>query len=163
VRSNFIESGADTNKAHHYRQRLVEILNNGGFSPPIIVFVNQKKTADMVAKDLQRAHVRSFPLHIMIAPNQVPSFSSGVLRHCIPESHKSKEKRLSRNSGMERPMYWLPLTSLVVVSMFPTYHSLSTSKCRAPLKLMCIVSVGNHCSFITPKLTRDNRSYWSCR
>jgi ATP-dependent RNA helicase DDX23/PRP28 len=41
-----------------YRQRLVEVLNTGGFSAPIIVFVNQKKTADMVAKDLQRAHVR---------------------------------------------------------------------------------------------------------
>jgi DEAD/DEAH box helicase len=40
-----------------FRQRLVEILNTGGFASPIIVFVNQKKTADMVAKDLQRAHV----------------------------------------------------------------------------------------------------------
>jgi hypothetical protein len=162
VRSNFIESRADTDRIHHYRQRLVEILNNGGFSPPIIVFVNQKKTADMVAKDLQRAHVSFLFLHIIIAPNQLPSFSSGVLRHCILESHKSKEKRLSRNSGMERPMYWLPLTSRVVVSMFPTYHSLSTSKCRVPLKLMCIVLVCNHCSFISPRLTMDNRSYWSC-
>jgi ATP-dependent RNA helicase DDX23/PRP28 len=40
-----------------FRQRLIEILNTGGFASPIIVFVNQKKTADMVAKDLQRAHV----------------------------------------------------------------------------------------------------------
>jgi ATP-dependent RNA helicase DDX23/PRP28 len=36
----------------------LEILNNDGFPAPIIVFVNQKKTADMVAKDLSRAGVR---------------------------------------------------------------------------------------------------------
>jgi hypothetical protein len=39
------------------RQRLVEILNSGQYASPIIVFVNQKKTADQVAKDLQRAQV----------------------------------------------------------------------------------------------------------
>lgn len=39
------------------RQRLLEILNSGEFASPIIVFVNQKKTADMVAKDLQRGGV----------------------------------------------------------------------------------------------------------
>ena len=42
-----------------FRQRLLEILNSGGFQSPIIVFVNQKKTADMVAKDLSRAGVRT--------------------------------------------------------------------------------------------------------
>jgi len=40
-----------------YRQRMLEILNNDGYPSPIIVFVNQKKTADGVAKDLQRAGV----------------------------------------------------------------------------------------------------------
>lgn len=39
------------------RQRMLEILNSGEYPSPIIVFVNQKKTADMVAKDLQRANV----------------------------------------------------------------------------------------------------------
>ena len=38
----------------------MEILNSGQFASPIIVFVNQKKTADMVAKDLSRAGVRRF-------------------------------------------------------------------------------------------------------
>jgi ATP-dependent RNA helicase DDX23/PRP28 len=38
------------------RQRLLEILKM--YQSPIIVFVNQKKTADMVAKDLQKAGVR---------------------------------------------------------------------------------------------------------
>ncbi|KAG6878700.1 hypothetical protein C0993_011515 [Termitomyces sp. T159_Od127] len=37
--------------------RLLEILNSGQYASPIIVFVNQKKTADMVAKDLSRAGV----------------------------------------------------------------------------------------------------------
>ncbi len=38
---------------------MLEILNSGQFNAPIIIFVNQKKTADMVAKDLQRAGVRT--------------------------------------------------------------------------------------------------------
>jgi ATP-dependent RNA helicase DDX23/PRP28 len=44
-----------------HRQRLLEILNSGQYKAPIIVFVNQKKTADMVAKDLSRAGVRWDP------------------------------------------------------------------------------------------------------
>jgi ATP-dependent RNA helicase DDX23/PRP28 len=39
------------------RQKLLEILNNRMYPSPIIVFVNQKKTADMVAKEIQRAGV----------------------------------------------------------------------------------------------------------
>ncbi|KAJ6630704.1 P-loop containing nucleoside triphosphate hydrolase protein [Mycena sp. CBHHK59/15] len=38
------------------KQKLLEILNSGQYASPIIVFVNQKKTADMVAKDLARAN-----------------------------------------------------------------------------------------------------------
>jgi ATP-dependent RNA helicase DDX23/PRP28 len=45
-----------------HRQRLLEILNSGQYQAPIIVFVNQKKTADMVAKDLSRGGVRRGPL-----------------------------------------------------------------------------------------------------
>jgi len=36
------------------KNRLLEILNRDGFQGPIIVFVNEKKTADMVCKDVQR-------------------------------------------------------------------------------------------------------------
>lgn len=39
---------------------MIEILTNDGYPAPIIVFVNQKKTADMVCKDVQRAGVRNF-------------------------------------------------------------------------------------------------------
>jgi len=42
---------------------MIDILNNGGFSPPIIVFVNQKKTADMVAKDISRSGWSTATLH----------------------------------------------------------------------------------------------------
>lgn len=45
------------------KQRMVEILNSGVYAPPIIVFVNQKKTADMVAKDLQKAQWSAATLH----------------------------------------------------------------------------------------------------
>ncbi|KDR81517.1 hypothetical protein GALMADRAFT_239515 [Galerina marginata CBS 339.88] len=45
------------------KQKLLEILNSGQFASPIIVFVNQKKTADMVAKDLSRAGWSAATLH----------------------------------------------------------------------------------------------------
>ena len=48
------------------RLKLLEILNSGAFASPIIVFVNQKKTADMVAKDLQRAGVS-----VILSPNDL--------------------------------------------------------------------------------------------
>ncbi|GLB35034.1 putative DEAD box helicase family protein [Lyophyllum shimeji] len=45
------------------KQKLLEILNSGQYASPIIVFVNQKKTADMVAKDLSRAGWSAATLH----------------------------------------------------------------------------------------------------
>ncbi|CDO71243.1 hypothetical protein BN946_scf184863.g39 [Trametes cinnabarina] len=45
------------------KQRMLEILNSNEYAPPIIVFVNQKKTADMVARDLQRAGWNAATLH----------------------------------------------------------------------------------------------------
>lgn len=47
--------------------RILEILNSNQYSPPIIVFVNQKKTADMVAKDLSRGGVRLLSYSAIIA------------------------------------------------------------------------------------------------
>lgn len=57
-----VDGGMATEDPFH-RQRLVEILNSGQYQAPIIVFVNQKKTADMVAKDLTRAGVRRGTFH----------------------------------------------------------------------------------------------------
>ncbi|KDE07375.1 hypothetical protein MVLG_02416 [Microbotryum lychnidis-dioicae p1A1 Lamole] len=45
------------------KARLLEILNHGGFEPPMIVFVNQKKAADVVMKDLVRARWNATTLH----------------------------------------------------------------------------------------------------
>lgn len=42
------------------RQRLIEILNSNEFAPPIIVFVNQKRSADQLARDINRAKVSPF-------------------------------------------------------------------------------------------------------
>lgn len=48
------------------KQRLIEILNTQMFAPPIIVFVNQKRTADMLAKDVNRARVSTGGLFTLI-------------------------------------------------------------------------------------------------
>ncbi|KAG1858596.1 P-loop containing nucleoside triphosphate hydrolase protein [Suillus tomentosus] len=45
------------------KQVMLEILNSGQYPSPRIVFVNQKKTADMVAKDLSRAGWSAATLH----------------------------------------------------------------------------------------------------
>ncbi|BGP14517.1 mRNA splicing protein prp28 [Rhodosporidiobolus nylandii] len=51
------------NSEEKKKARLIEILNHGGFEPPMIVFVNQKKGADVLMKDLQRARWNATTLH----------------------------------------------------------------------------------------------------
>ncbi|KAM0788472.1 hypothetical protein ACM66B_001605 [Microbotryomycetes sp. NB124-2] len=51
------------NSEEKKKARLLDILNNGGFDPPIIVFCNQKKAADMLQKDLQKARWNATTLH----------------------------------------------------------------------------------------------------
>jgi ATP-dependent RNA helicase DDX23/PRP28 len=50
-------------RSQSHRNRLIEILNSGEYAPPIIVFVNQKKGADMLAKDVQRSKWSTTTLH----------------------------------------------------------------------------------------------------
>ncbi|KAF6761555.1 pre-mRNA-splicing ATP-dependent RNA helicase PRP28 [Ephemerocybe angulata] len=45
------------------KHRVLEILNSSQYPSPIIVFVNQRQTADMVAKDLSRGGWRTAALH----------------------------------------------------------------------------------------------------
>lgn len=40
-----------------YRKRLLDVLGRG-FEPPIIIFVNQKKGCDVLAKSLEKMGVR---------------------------------------------------------------------------------------------------------
>lgn len=58
---------------------MVEILTNDGFPAPIIVFVNQKKMADTVCRDVQRAGVSDFLCLFTRAPKLTYTFS--VPRH----------------------------------------------------------------------------------
>ncbi|KAF5391268.1 hypothetical protein D9757_001986 [Collybiopsis confluens] len=57
-RVEFVHGGEEKKK-----QKLLEVLNSGQWGSPIIVFVNQKKTADLVAKDLGRAGWSTSTLH----------------------------------------------------------------------------------------------------
>merc|ERR1711981_1546532 len=44
------------------RNKLIEILN-GGVEPPIIIFVNQKKGADVLARGLEKMGYNAVTLH----------------------------------------------------------------------------------------------------
>jgi ATP-dependent RNA helicase DDX23/PRP28 len=70
------------------RQKLLEILNSGQYPSPIIVFVNQKKTADMVAKDLGRANVSAVNFHRFVNIKRVLQWSAATLH-----SGKNQEQR----------------------------------------------------------------------
>ncbi|KAF9069869.1 P-loop containing nucleoside triphosphate hydrolase protein [Rhodocollybia butyracea] len=57
-RVEFVHGGEEKKK-----QKLLEVLNTGQWGSPIIVFVNQKKTADLIAKELGRAGWSTSTLH----------------------------------------------------------------------------------------------------
>jgi ATP-dependent RNA helicase DDX23/PRP28 len=77
---------ADSRRGRH---RLIEVLNTGGFDPPMIVFVNTKKACDVLAKDLHRAQVRLLFRPFGIATNHVhPQWSATTLH-----SGKNQEQR----------------------------------------------------------------------
>ncbi|GAW02308.1 P-loop containing nucleoside triphosphate hydrolase protein [Lentinula edodes] len=57
-RVEFVHGGEEKKK-----QKLLEILNTGQWGSPIIVFVNQKKTADLIAKEVGRAGWSTSTLH----------------------------------------------------------------------------------------------------
>jgi ATP-dependent RNA helicase DDX23/PRP28 len=108
------------------RQKLLEILNSGAFPSPIIVFVNQKKTADMVAKDLQRSGVS-----IILTPpggHLLIYNGSGVQRHCTLERTRNNERHLCNRCAVVNQMFWLPPIWQDVVSMCKTSVLLSISR-----------------------------------
>ncbi|KAJ8654783.1 hypothetical protein O0I10_009504 [Lichtheimia ornata] len=55
-----VEMINDENKK---KNRLLEILNSGAFEPPIIIFVNQKKGVDVLAKALNKLGFHAVTLH----------------------------------------------------------------------------------------------------
>jgi hypothetical protein len=121
------------------RQRLLEILNSGQYQAPIIVFVNQKKTADMVAKDLSRGGVRSDFLTNFHDTADGRPFCSGALQLYIRARTKSNERLRCSRSAPVPLTCWLLRTSPDVVSMCKMFHLSSTSRWRAQSRLTCIV------------------------
>lgn len=102
------------------RTRLIEILNNGGFEPPMIVFVNQKKGADVLQKELQRARVSFIsPFLSSLQTVLIPPFLVALLVEFYdstlgqePRTTRSRtqldphgRKRCTRSNGSSRTRY----------------------------------------------------------
>ena len=119
---------------------MLEILNSNQYTPPIIVFVNQKKTADMVAKDLQRAGVRLPRLSELGNRTDILGYS-GALRRCIPARTKSSEKLPCNLCGLVTLTFLWPQTLLVAVSTCRTSAWSSTTRWPTPLRHMFTVLV----------------------
>ena len=125
---------------------MIDILHNDGFPAPIIVFVNQKKTADMVCKDIQRAGVRVFNilfyvLFLICLLRYVLSIFSYALLHYTQVKIKSSVKPPCSPYGMVILKFlWLRILR-VVVSMCRMSVWSSITKWPTQLKLMYIVSV----------------------
>lgn len=127
---------------HIYRQKLLEILNSGQYASPIIVFVNQKKTADMVAKDLSRAGVcGDSPWLFFFGFAEITSSFSGALLRCIRAKTKNSERPRCNRCAMVNRMYLLRLTLQDGVSTFKMSALSSTFKWQTRLKPTCIVLV----------------------
>ena len=68
------------------RNKLIEILN-GGVEPPIIIFVNQKKGADVLAKGLEKVPlIYFFQDHLTFSSRWVTTRP-----HCTEERDRSRE------------------------------------------------------------------------
>jgi hypothetical protein len=125
-----------------YRQKLLEILNKGGYQPPIIVFVNQKKTADMVAKDLQKAGVRfSYTLFFSFVHYPTNVTSSGARLHYTLARIKNSERPRYNPYAMANQTSLLRRILQVVVLMYKMSVLSSTSRWLVLLKPTSIVSV----------------------
>lgn len=130
------------------RKKMLEVLSHG-FEPPIIIFVNQKKGCDVLAKSLEKMGVSYSTLsyvhmdlisnmmenirytiqHIQhfvstAVPLSFSSFSSPstMLARCTVAKARSRESLPSPISRLEPKTSWWPQTWLVEVStstMFP--------------------------------------------
>jgi hypothetical protein len=101
------------------KQKLLEILNSGQYPSPIIVFVNQKKTADMVAKDLSRAGVLCF-ISGSYRTLFADLFGSGALLHCIQARIKNSARRHCSHCEVARQTSWWQPIWLEEVLMYRT-------------------------------------------
>lgn len=137
------------NSEEKKKARLLDILGNGGFEPPMIVFVNQKKGADVLQKELQRARVS--PVRVLslgveetfffLLTTRTLSFCSGTPSPSTRARTKSSEKPRSTRSGRARTTSSSRPISPVVVSTSRTFPSSSTSRCPTRSRRTFIVSV----------------------
>ena len=125
---------------------MLEILNSNQFASPIIVFVNQKKTADMVAKDLHRAGVYIHTLFDLHSCSR-DRLHSGVPLRSIPERTKNNERPPCSPSVLATRIFSWLLILLVVVSTCRMSRWSSTTRCPIPLRHTSTVSV--HCRQFT--------------
>lgn len=95
------------------KNRLIEILRSIGLPPPMIVFVNEKKTADMVVRYVQQSGVRWFFFFSFLSLVVMGTFFADGLsyiayknsekrRPCIRARIKNNEKRLYNRFVMEK-------------------------------------------------------------
>jgi ATP-dependent RNA helicase DDX23/PRP28 len=124
-------SGEEKKKA-----RLQELLRTLGLPPPMIVFVNEKKTADMVVRYVQGAGKRATTLHSgknqeqreaalqALRDGDVEVLVATDLVSLCADSYTAANRR-------PRP---------VVVSMYPTSPASSTGKCHRRSRNTSIVS-----------------------
>lgn len=104
------------------RRKLMELLSRG-VEPPVIIFVNQKKGADVLARGLEKLGVCTFSyynfFHIKILKiiNDVNFmfFPSSMPAHFMEVKVKNRENLPWPVSKMEPRIFWLLLMWLVVV------------------------------------------------
>lgn len=62
---------------------MIQILHSIGLPPPMIIFCNQKKTADMVCRDVQRAGVSLSLIFFLSVSNPMDESDLGTLDAAI--------------------------------------------------------------------------------
>lgn len=122
------------------RRKLMELLNRG-VEPPIIIFVNQKKGADVLAKGLEKLGVRiqnfsNSTICLLQLITYSILFRSTMLVHFMVVKVKNKENMLYPVLRVVQKIYWWLLMLLDVVSILRTFLWLSITIWPRVLKVI---------------------------
>ena len=111
-------------KENDKRNKLISILNSG-IDPPIIIFVNQKKGADVLAKGWYPLLYRQYP---NIRSIQVWRRWVTMLQLCTVARGRNREKQLSMGLRRGPRIYWLlqMLLAEVLISRMSVWSSTTT-------------------------------------
>lgn len=122
---------------------MLEVLAHG-FEPPIIIFVNQKKGCDVLAKSLEKMGVGHAPLYMnkFLAFLKGSNFnilflnlSSTMRVHCTVAKARSRESLHCPISKLEPKTSWWPQMLLVEVLISTMSLWLSTMTWLKTLKV----------------------------